>query len=167
MIYDNDQKPDGIQGTIVGDQIIFYRDNPNLTVPQKYITTYTDNNYISGDFSHNNQWDYTWSATRNTTMGYVEDLTGSWEGVANGYEAILTVVANGNLLKGTIKFNVLNYTETINGIIDGNNFTFFRGNPQLVVPQEYQGIFDGGTSLSGSFSHDGLWNNYLFSFEKQ
>jgi hypothetical protein len=166
MMYDGLQKPEYIQGTISGDQVTFYRDI-GTDIPQKYVTTYADNDSLSGDFSHNNQWGYNWSATRTATMGYVEDLSGIWEWSTASYSAILTLTTNGNILEGTIKFDVLDYTEDIKGIVDGDNFTFFRGNPQLVVPQEYQGTFDGGTTLNGFFSHDGLWNNYQFSFEKQ
>ncbi len=167
MIYNNDQKPENIYGTISGDQVTFYRDSSQLTVPQEYVTTYADDNSLSGDFSHNNQWGNTWSATRTATMGYVEDLSGVWQGAANGYEAIVSLLVTDNILTGTIKFDALDYTEDIKGVVDGDNFTFFRDSSQLVIPQEYQGTFNGGTSLNGFFSHDGLWNNYQFSFEKQ
>ncbi len=167
MIYDGAQRPESIYGSISGGQVTFFRNNSQLAIPQQYVTTYMSDNSLEGNFSHNNQWGYSWEATRVATAGYVEDISGSWQGLINSYESTLNLSINNNILEGVVGLSAFNATDNIKGIINGNNFTFFRSNSQLAVPQEFRGSFDGGTSLSGSFSHNGVWGGYAFSFEKQ
>ena len=157
MVYDGNQIPYRITGTVSGDQVNFFRDIGS-NIPQEYKTTWSTNDNLSGDFSHNNQWGYSWSAIRASDTGYQEDLSGTWEGVGNGHSFSMNVINEGAILQGNIYFNDLGMTEEIKGFVDGRDVIFFRDSPQLVNSQEWQGTFDGGFSLMGTFSHDGLWN---------
>lgn len=97
-----------------------------------------------------------------TTLAFAENFSGGWFMNANGWTFSLQIEQSGSKLTGTMRaINSNNPNSAIEGHITGNKIVFYRTNPELRTPQEYEGFLfskGGGQAMAGKFSHENQWD---------
>ena len=97
-----------------------------------------------------------------TTSSFAENFSGDWFMNANGWTFNLHIKQSGTKITGIMHaINSNNVDSTIEGHIIGNKIVFYRKNPELSIPQKYEGFLfskNGGRAMAGIFSHANQWN---------
>jgi len=105
-----------------------------------------------------------------TTAALAENFSGTWFMNANGWTFNLELKQFGSYITGTMRaINSNNPDSTIEGRVSGNKIIFYRKNPELKIPQEYEGFLfsrGGGQAMAGKFSHANQWKYGWYAIRK-